>query len=59
MPAHQYVQHDWPPALWAVLLLVLSIMVVVGMCLFLLGAARPKRAQFSRERVVKARTARS
>ena len=59
MPTHQYVQHDWPPALWAVLLLILAILVVVGMGLFLWGAARPKQAHFSGEGVVKARTVRS
>ena len=59
MPAHQYVQHDWPPALWALLLLVLATLVVVGMGLFLWGAARPKRAQFSGAPAADARTARS
>lgn len=28
MPAHQYVQHERSPALWAVLLLILAVMVV-------------------------------
>ena len=46
---HQYVQHEWSPALWAVLLLILAIVVVVGMSLFLLGAARPMRNHFSGE----------
>ena len=59
MPAHQYVQHDWPPALWALLLLILAIAVVVGMGLFLWGAARPKHAQFTGGGVADARTARS
>ncbi|MBL0746385.1 hypothetical protein [Nocardioides baculatus] len=59
MPAHQYVQHDWPPALWALLLLVLATVVVIGMGLFLWGAARPKHSQFSGEGAADARTARS
>lgn len=50
MPAHQYVQHEWSPALWAVLLSILAIMFVVGMGLFLWGAARPKQAHFSGRR---------
>ena len=43
----QYVQHDWPPALYAALLLALAILVVVGMGLFLLAANRPKHLRHS------------
>lgn len=59
MTVHQYVQHEWSPALWAVLLSILAIMFVVGMGLFLWGAARPKQAHFSGAGDVKERTARS
>ena len=43
MPTHQYMQHDWPPALYALMLLAMAITVVVGMCLFLLFATRPQQ----------------
>ena len=42
MPAQQYVQHDWPPEVWAVILLVMATLVVVGMGMFLVAANRPK-----------------
>ena len=42
---HQYIQHDWPPFLWAVLLLSLAALVVAGMGTFLLAANRAKRAR--------------
>jgi hypothetical protein len=44
MPAHQYVQHDWSPAMWAMILLIMATLVVVGMGLFLLAANRPKQS---------------
>ena len=44
MPTHQYVQHDWPPGVWAVILLTMATVVVVGMGLFLLAANRPKHS---------------
>lgn len=47
MHTYQYVQHDWPPFLWAVVLLTAATMFVVGMSLFLLGANRSKRARHS------------
>ena len=63
MPAllfvQQYVQHDWSPAIWAILLTVLATAVTVGMALFIWGATRPKRTQFSDAADVDARTARS
>ena len=39
---HPYVQHDWSPAMWAMMLTVLASVVVVGMGLFLVAAQRPK-----------------
>ncbi|MBS2939956.1 hypothetical protein KDN32_19650 [Nocardioides sp. J2M5] len=45
MVNHQYVQHDWSPLVWAEGLAVLATLVVVGMCVFLLGAMRAKRAR--------------
>jgi hypothetical protein len=40
MSAYQYVQHDWPPGLFALMLLGMATFVVVGMCVFLIGANR-------------------
>ena len=39
---HQYIQHDWSPAMWAMMLMVLATVVTVGMSLFLVAAQRPK-----------------
>lgn len=47
MHTYQYVQHDWPPFLWAVVLLTAATLFVVGMGLFLVGANRSKRARHS------------
>ena len=40
---HQYIQHDWSPAMWAMMLTVLATVVIVGMGLFLVAAQRVKR----------------
>ena len=40
---NQYVQHDWPPFVWAVILLSMAALVVAGMGMFLLAANRAKR----------------
>ena len=40
MLTQQYVQHDWPPAVFALMLLALAALVVVGMLMFLVGANR-------------------
>lgn len=56
---HQYVQHEWSPALWALILAILAVLVVVGMSLFLLGAARPKRYHFSGDGGSEPRTSRA
>lgn len=45
MRTYQYVQHDWPPLVWAVVLLTLATLVVAAMGLFLLAANRDKRAR--------------
>ena len=47
MLTQQYVQHDWPPFLWAAVLLTMATLVVVGMGLFLVLANRPKRHRHS------------
>ena len=47
MTVHQYVQHDWPPEVWTVMLLVLATLVVAGLCLFLFAATRPKDVHHS------------
>ncbi len=47
MLTQQYVQHDWPPALFALMLLTMATLVVVGMGLFLVLANRPKRHRHS------------
>lgn len=39
---HQYVQHDWSPAMWAGMLMILATVVVIGMGMFLVAAQRPK-----------------
>lgn len=44
LPTHQYVQHDWAPLVYAEGLAVTAVLVVLGMCVFLLGATRAKRA---------------
>lgn len=49
MVNHQYVQHDWSPLVWAEGLATLATLVVIGMCLFLLGATRAKRARHDGE----------
>ncbi|UFN43239.1 hypothetical protein [Nocardioides okcheonensis] len=43
MMTHQYVQHDWSPLVYAEGLAVMALLVVLGMCVFLLGATRAKR----------------
>jgi len=48
MPTHQYVQHDWPPAVFALMLLAMATIVVVGMCVFLIGANREQRGWTAR-----------
>jgi hypothetical protein len=48
MSTHQYAQHDWPPMLFAVLLLVMAVFFVVGMGLFLLAANREQRGTTAR-----------
>lgn len=40
MLTDQYVQHDWPPAVFALMLLAMAVFVVVGMLAFLVGANR-------------------
>ena len=50
---HQYIQHDWSPALYAVLLLILATAVVTGMLLFLREATRQQRGWSARHHVVK------
>ena len=40
MHIHQYVQHDWSPTLWALMLMGLAITVFTVMALFLLIATR-------------------
>lgn len=44
LPTHQYVQHDWAPLVYAEGLTVMAVLVVLGMCAFLLGATRAKQA---------------
>lgn len=43
MHQHQYVQHDWSPLVWAEMLTALSVVVVLGLCLFLLFATRSQQ----------------
>ena len=50
---HQYIQHGWSPALYAVLLLALSTLFVVGMLLFLFEANRQQRGFSARHHIVK------
>lgn len=45
MHTYQYVQHDWPPFLWAMVLLTMAVLVVLGMSLFLAGANRSKHSR--------------
>ena len=47
MLTQQYVQHDWSPSIFAAMLATLAVLVVVGMCVFLLAANRPKRLRHS------------
>jgi len=49
----QYIQHDWSPATYAVLLLVLATLVVVGMLLFLANAHRQQRGFSARHHLLK------
>jgi hypothetical protein len=42
MPTDQYIQHDWPPAVFALMLLAMAVF-VVGMGVFLIGANREQR----------------
>lgn len=48
MPTDQYVQHDWPPAVFALMLLAMAVFVVVGMGVFLIGANREQRGWTAR-----------
>jgi hypothetical protein len=48
MPTDQYIQHDWPPAVFALMLLAMAVFVVVGMGVFLLGASREQRGWTAR-----------
>jgi hypothetical protein len=50
---HQYIQHGWSPATYAVLLLTLAGLVVVGMLLFLAAANRQQRGFSARHHIVK------
>ena len=50
---HQYIQHGWSPATYAVLLLVLATLVVAGMLLFLANAHRQQRGFSARHHIVK------
>jgi len=43
MSTYQYVQHDWPPAVFALMLLAMAAFVVIGMAVFLVGANREQR----------------
>lgn len=43
MPTDPYIQHDWPPAVFALMLLAMAVFVVVGMGVFLIGANREQR----------------
>jgi hypothetical protein len=43
MRTDQYIQHDWPPAVFALMLLAMAVFVVVGMAVFLMGATREQR----------------
>ena len=40
---HQYTQHEWSPTVWAVLLLAMVTLVIIGMCVFLLFATRQQQ----------------
>lgn len=48
MLTQQYVQHDWSPTFFALLLLAMAVLVVVGMGLFLIGANREQRGTTAR-----------
>jgi hypothetical protein len=48
MSTYQYVQHDWPPAVFALMLLALAVLFVVGMGVFLIGANRELRGWTAR-----------
>jgi hypothetical protein len=43
MRTDQYIQHDWPPAVFALMLLAMAVFVVIGMGVFLIGANRELR----------------
>lgn len=43
MRTDQYIQHDWPPAVFALMLLAMAVFVVIGMGVFLVGANRELR----------------
>lgn len=43
MLTHQYAQHDWSPTYFALVLLAMAVLVVVGMGIFLIGANREQR----------------
>jgi hypothetical protein len=45
---HQYIQHGWSPALYAVLLLSMATLFVVGMLLFLFEVSRQQRGVSAR-----------
>lgn len=48
MSTHQYVQHDWSPTSFALVLLAAAVLVVVGMGIFLIGANREQRGNTAR-----------
>jgi cbb3-type cytochrome oxidase subunit 3 len=50
---HQYIQHNWSPALYAVLLLALAILFVAGMLLFLREGTTQQRGYSARHHVTK------
>jgi hypothetical protein len=50
---HQYIQHGWSPAVYAVLLLILATLVVTGMLLFLWEVNRQQRGFSARHHSMK------